>query len=105
MAQPKVTLKVTIPESSNIHDKIIPISDYIIPQTRSGDNSSSRMVQRKTIQVISREIPRYPDLIYRAPPKPTGTPIQEVPRNVLDLDPEINIDFKEYKLTYKYKFN
>ena len=54
------------------------------------------MVKRKTIQDISREIPRYPDPIYRPPPKPTEIPIQEVPRNFLDLDPEINTDFEEY---------
>ena len=37
----KITLKVPISEGSKIHDKIIPIPDYIIPQTRYGDNSGS----------------------------------------------------------------
>ena len=47
MEQPKITSKVPIPESSSIHDKIIPIPDYAIPQTTSGDESSFRMVKRK----------------------------------------------------------
>ena len=62
---------------------------------RSGDNSSSRMVKRKTIQDISREIPMYPDPIYRPPPKPSEIPLQEVPRNLSDLDTDINMYFKE----------
>ena len=66
--QPKVTSKVQIPEGLPIHDKIIPTPYYAIPQTRSGDDSSSRMVKRKTTPYISWEIPRYPDPIYRLPP-------------------------------------
>ena len=54
--QPKVVSKVPIPEISRIHDKFIPIPDYTIPQTRSGDDSSSRMVKRKTIPDVSRKI-------------------------------------------------
>ena len=45
--QPKENAKDPRPESSTIHDKIIPIQDYTIPQTRSSDDSSSRMVKRK----------------------------------------------------------
>ena len=45
--QPKVTSKIPIPESSSIHDEIIPIPDHAIPQTRSGDDSSFRMVKIK----------------------------------------------------------
>ena len=37
----------------------------------------------------------YPDPIYRPPPKPTEMPLQEVPRNLSDLDTDINMDFKE----------
>ena len=77
MEQPKITLKVPIPKSSGINDKSIPIPDYTIPQTRSGDDSSSRMVKRKTIQDISREIPMYPNP--KPPPKPTEILLQEVP--------------------------
>ena len=47
LTQPQITSKVSVPESSQIHDKIIPIPDYAIPQARSGDDSSSKMVKRK----------------------------------------------------------
>ena len=95
--QPKVTSKVPISESSKIHDNNTPIPDYTIPQTSSGNDSSSssRMVKRKSIQAISREIPRYPDPIYRPHFKLVETPIQEVPRNLSDFDPEINMNFEE----------
>ena len=63
--QPKVNAKVPRAECSRMHDKCTPIPDYTIPQTRSSDDSSSRMVKRKTIEDISREISMYPDLIYR----------------------------------------
>ena len=69
--------------------------DYIIPQTRSGSNLNSRMVKRKTIQDISREIPMYTDPIYRPPPKPTEIPLQEITRKLMDLDMDINMEFKE----------
>ena len=62
--QPEITLKVPIPKNSSSHDKIIPIPYYTIPQTRSGDNSSSGTVKRKTMQDIGKEIPMYPDPIY-----------------------------------------
>ena len=93
--QPKLTSKVPVQESLQIHDKIIPIPDFAIPQIRSGDDSNSRMVKRKIIQDISREISMYADPIYRPPSKPTEIPMQEVPRNLLDFDPEINMDFEE----------
>ena len=53
------------------------------------------MVKRKTTHDISREIPTYPDPIYRPPPKPTGIPLQEIPRKLTDFDTDINADFKE----------
>ena len=59
MEQPKITSKIPIPEISSIHDKILPIPDYTIPQTRSGDDLGSRMVKRKTIQDFSSKIPMY----------------------------------------------
>ena len=49
LEQPKIPFPVKF---SEYHDKITPIPDYAIPQTRSGDDSSSRMVKRKTIQKI-----------------------------------------------------
>ena len=38
IGQPKVILKELIPKNCRIHDKIIPIPDYAISQTRSSNN-------------------------------------------------------------------
>ena len=54
-----------------------------------------KIVKRKTIQDISREIPAYADPIYRPPPKPTEISLQEIPRKLMDLDTDINMDFEE----------
>ena len=90
MEQPKVAVKVPIPERSSKHGKIILTPDYTIPQTSSRDDLVSRMIKRKTIQDLNREIPIYPDLIYRSSPKPTEIPLQEVPRNLSYLYMDIN---------------
>ena len=63
--QSNVALKVLTSECPIIKDKITPEPVYAIPQTRSGDDPSSRMVKRKLIHDVSREIPMYPDLVYR----------------------------------------
>ena len=60
MVQPKIILKAPVLESSRSMIKLFQYQDYTIPPTRSGDDSSSRMVKRKPIQGISREIPMYP---------------------------------------------
>ena len=80
-------------KTSTICDKIIP--DYAIPHISSGDDSDSRMVTRKVIQDVSREIPIYPDPVYRFPLKPVKLPIPKIPRSLSDIDPEINMDFEE----------
>ena len=49
MEKPIDQTKVPITEIFTIHDKIIPIPDYIIPYTTSRDDSNSRMLNRKTI--------------------------------------------------------
>ena len=41
------------------------------------------------------EIPAYGDPIYRSPPKATEIPLQEIPRNLTDLDTDINMEFEE----------
>ena len=65
------------------------------PHKSSGNDSSPRMVKRKIIQDVSREIPIYPDPTYRPPPKPVKLPLPKVPRCLSDFDPEINMDFEE----------
>ena len=82
-----------MPKPSKICDKII--QDYTFPHISSGDDSGSIMVKRKAKQDASGEIPLYPDPVYRSPPKPVKLPIPNIPRCLLDIDPEINTDFKE----------
>ena len=55
-------------------------------QTRSGEQSKTKM--------ISRDIPLYPDPIYRPPPRPHDIPLQETLRKLTDLDTDINTDFE-----------
>ena len=71
-------------------NKIIP--DYAIPHIVPND-SGSRMVERKAQQDFSREIPIYPDPVYRPPPQPVKLPIPETSRSLTDIDPEINMEF------------
>ena len=85
--------KVPVPKTPRISDKIVP--DCAIPHTSSGDDSSSRMVKRKSMHYVCREIPIYPDPVYRPLPKPVKLPIPKVPRSLSDFDPEINMDFEE----------
>ena len=47
------------------------------------------------MQDISREVSTYQDPIYRPPPKPTEKPLPENIRKIMDLDTDINTDFKE----------
>ena len=49
---------------------------------------------RKTIEDISMKILAFAVPIYRPPPKPTEIPLQEIPRNLMDLDTESNMDFE-----------
>ena len=44
---------------------------------------------------VSREIPFYPDTVYRPPPKPVKTPVPEFPGSISDIDPELKMDFQE----------
>ena len=53
------------------------------------------MFGRKIIQDLSKEIPIYPDPVYRPPPKPVKTSITEIPGSLSDIDPELNTDFED----------
>ena len=57
--QPIITSIVSLPENSRPHDKCI-----LIPQTRSRDDSRSKMVNRENIFDISRETMPYADPIH-----------------------------------------
>ena len=45
--------------------------------------------------MLEGEIPGYADPIYGPPPKPAEIPLQEIPRKLMDLDTDINMDFEE----------
>ena len=96
MEKPVEQPKVPVPETSRIHDKIMPVPDYAIPHIRSGDDAEFLdWLKDKTIPDVSREIPIYQDPTYGPPPKPLELPIPKLPRSLLDFGPEINVDFKE----------
>ena len=91
MEKPVEQPKVQMPKTSRICDKLVP--DYAIPHIRSREDSGSKMVNRNSIQDINRKLPAYPDPTYRTPPKPVKSLMPEAPRSLLDIDPEINMDF------------
>ena len=74
--------------------KIIPILNFAIPSTKSRDDPDRR-VERKAIQDVAREISIYPDPLYRVPPKPVKIHTPEIPGSLLDIDLELNMDFKD----------
>ena len=47
------------------------------------------------LQDVGREIPIYPDPVYKPPPKPVKTHIPEIPGSLSDIDPEQNMDFED----------
>ena len=53
------------------------------------------MIDRRTVQDVGREIPIYPDPVYRPPPKPVKSSITQIPGSLLDIDPELNTDFED----------
>ena len=53
--QPEVILKVPIPETSRIYDKIVP--DYAIPHISLGDHSSSKWLKEKLYRMLVGKFP------------------------------------------------
>ena len=100
MEKPVEQPKVQMPETSRTHDKTktVPMPDKTIPHISSRDDSGSRTASRRTIQDINRELPSYPNSTYRPPPKPVKMPIPKIHKSLLDIDPEVNMDF-EKKIT------
>ena len=91
MKQPKFIIH----KMSRIWVKVAPIPNHTNPHIKSKDDSSSRMVERKAIQNISREIPISPDPVYRPPPKLVKTPTLKISGSLSYIDPEFNTDIKE----------
>ena len=63
-----------IPEIAKMQDKVTTIPNFTIPPIQTRDESSTKMIDRKTIQDIAKEIPIYTDPVYRPPPKPVKMP-------------------------------
>ena len=84
-----------LPNTSNIQDIAVPIPYFATLQVKPKDDTSTKIIDRKTIQDVGREILIYPDPVYRPPPKPVKTSIPNIPRSISDIDPELAIDFKD----------
>ena len=76
-------------------DKVMTIPNFAIPPLQSKGDSGTKMIDRKTIQDVAREIPVYPDPVYRPPPKPVKTSVPKICRSLSDIDPELNMDFED----------
>ena len=94
-ATEKPPSKISMPNTSKTQDIAIPIPDYAIPSVKPKGDTSRKVIERKIIQDVSKDIPIYPDPVYRPPPKPVRTSIPEILGSLLDIDPELNSDFEE----------
>ena len=70
------------------------MSNFAISRQLRGDGST-KVIDRKMIQDVAREIPIFTDPTYRPSPKPVKTPVPIIPRSLLDIDPELNTDFED----------
>ena len=61
---------------------------------QSISNPSLEMINRRMMQIISKDIPFYPNPTYRPHLKPVRIPMSDVPGNI-DINPELNTDFEE----------
>ena len=68
-------------------------SDFPVPQQLITDRTEA--ITRGTIQDKNRELPFYPDPIYRPPPRPPENLQPASPESKLDSRPKINIEFEE----------
>ena len=58
-------------------------------------DSGTKMIERKAIQDVAREISINPDPVYRPSPKPVKTSVPKIPGSLSDIDPELNVDFED----------
>ena len=66
----------------------------ILPMHTKG-NACTNMIDRKMIQDTGREISIYPDPVYRPPPKPEKMPMPDIPKSLLGIYQELNMDFED----------
>ena len=81
------------PEVSKIQMQVINIPNFTA-HVQSISNPSTEVINRRMMQKISKDIPFYPDPVYRPPPKPVKIPVPEF-LGYMDINPELNINFKE----------
>ena len=93
----------TITQTSELSKKISEVSKIVMGITNQADfttpaqsitNSNAEVTHRRP---VIKDIPFYPDPTYRPPPKPVRTPMPGSSEST-DINPEINIDFKENSL-------
>ena len=58
----KLPLEVLQPNTSKIQDIAIPIPNFSTPQVKAKGDTSTKIIDRKTIQDVGREISIYPHL-------------------------------------------
>ena len=89
----KPPLVVLQPSTSKVQDIAIPVPNFATPQVKSKGDTSTKMIDRKTVQEVGREIPVYPDPVYRPFSKPVIPSMPNIPGSLPDIDPELNMDF------------
>ena len=62
-----------------MQDKFKTIPNFSIPPIQKKGESNTKVIDRKVIPDVAREILIYTDLLYRPPPKPIETLIPEIP--------------------------
>ena len=83
-----------IPEVHQTQTSVTTIPNVATPvQLRSDCNT--KVIDRRKIQVINREIPFYPDPVCRPTPKQVKKPVPKIPGSISDIDPKLNVDFKD----------
>ena len=74
-----------------IEKQVINIPSFATP-VESINNPSTKVINSRMMQRVSKGIPFYPDSVYRPPPIPEKIPMPEIPGNI-DINPEFNTDF------------
>ena len=86
-----------IPEVPKTQNEVITKPNFATPVQSIG-NSSTKVIDQRMMQNLSKDILFYPDPFYRPPPKPVKIPVPEIPGN-MDINLELNMDCEE-----KYPF-
>ena len=83
------------PKVPKTQDKVTSVPNFTMPPMHSKGILCTNMIDRKMIQDIAREIPIYPDPVYRSPHKPEKLPVPESLRNLWDINSELTINFED----------